>query len=135
MNNPLDALLRWLPAQDFAMVEHRFAKHGRDYIVVVEDGLGTSPGQTDHVHPLAEADFETRVQDGVGPKSWADEFTGYKSWTSADEPEGYVCGTNQSLAYPGLRAVSESARLPNGPGDLARRCLMLRWRQTDFFCA
>jgi len=45
MTHPLDALLKWLPAQDFGVLEHRFAEHGRDYIVVVEDCLGSSRGQ------------------------------------------------------------------------------------------
>ena len=36
---------------------------------------------------------------------------------------------------PAFGPFPSRPKLPNGPGDLARRCLMLRWRQTDFFCA
>ena len=119
MNNPLDALLRWLPAQDFAVLEHRFAKHGRDYIVVVEDGLGSSPGQHEITFThCTKADFETRVQDGVWPKSWTDEFTDYKSWTSADEPEGYVCGTTSRSRIRAFEPFPSRPKQPNGPGDV-----------------
>jgi|SRR5579864_6299378 len=121
MTNPLDALLKWLPAQDFAVLEHRFAKHGRDYIVVVEDCLGSNPGQHEITFThCPKVQYETRVQDGVWPKSWTDEFTDYKSWTSAHEPEGYVWGTNWSLAYPGLRAVPESAQAAEWSGRLGK---------------
>ena len=34
--HPLDELLKWLPEVDFAVLEHRFAVHGRDYIVLVK---------------------------------------------------------------------------------------------------
>ena len=37
--HPLDELLKWLPEVDFTVLEHRFAVHGRDYIVLIEDCL------------------------------------------------------------------------------------------------
>jgi hypothetical protein len=122
------------PGTGFSMLEHRFAKHGRDYIVVVEDGLGSSPGQHEITFThCTKADFETRVQDGVGPKSWTDEFTDYKSWTSADEPEGYVWGTNRSLAYPGLRAVSESAQAAEWTRRLGKEMFEVTLETDRFF--
>lgn len=30
MTNPLDEMLKWLPEVDFAVLEHRFARHCRD---------------------------------------------------------------------------------------------------------
>jgi hypothetical protein len=112
--NPLDELFKWLPAVDFAVLEHRFAMHGRDYIVFIEDCLGSDKGQ----HEIAfthcvEAIYETLVGDGVWTKSWSDEFIDYEQWITAKQPDGYVWGTNWSLAYPGLRAVPDSAQAAN----------------------
>ena len=107
--NPLDELLKWLPEVDFAVLEHRFASHGRDYVVVIEDCLGSDQGQHEVVFThCVRADYQTRVKDDVWLKSWIDEFTDYERWTSAKEPDGYVWGTNWSLAYPGIRAVRDS---------------------------
>lgn len=109
--DPLEELLKWLPEVDFAVLGHRFASHGRDYIVLIEDCLGSDPGQHEIVFThCVRADCETRVRDDVWPKSWTDEFTDYKRWTSANEPAGYVWGTNWSLAYPGIRAIGDSAQ-------------------------
>ena len=107
--NPLDNLFKWFPQVDFAVLEHRFAKHGRDYILFVEDCLGSDPGQHEIVFThCVKAECETRVTDEVWLKSWREEFTDYQGWTSAGEPDGHVWGTNCSLAYPGLRAVLDS---------------------------
>jgi len=46
--------------------------------------------------------------DEVWPKSWTDEFIDYNKWVEAGEPDGYVWGTNWSLAYPGLEIIEES---------------------------
>ena len=107
--NPLDELLKWLPEVDFAVLEHRFALHGRDYSVFIEDCLSSNPGQHEIVFThCVRADCETRVMDNVWPNSWSDEFTDYERWSGAKEPDGYVWGTNWSLAYPGIRAVRDS---------------------------
>jgi len=64
MMNPLDELLKWLHAVDFAVLEHRFAKHGRDYVVYVEDCLGSDPGQHEIIFThCVKADCQTRVRD------------------------------------------------------------------------
>lgn len=64
MMNPLDELLKWLDAVDFAVLEHRFAKHGRDYVVYVEDCLGSDPGQHEIIFThCVKADCQTRVRD------------------------------------------------------------------------
>ena len=109
MTNPLSTLLAWLPAQDFGVMDHHFAKHGRDYVLLVETCLGSSPGQHEVVFThCVRLDYETRVSDDVWPKSWTDEFIAHKQWAGAEEP-GYAWGTNWSLAYPGLRANPDSA--------------------------
>ena len=43
--HPFDEILKWLPDLDFAVLAHGWAKHGRDYLIVIEDCLGGNPGQ------------------------------------------------------------------------------------------
>ena len=97
--HPLRKPLReWLSRVDFGVMHHGFAPHGRDYILVVQ-AAGTYELTLTHV---VEQHYETRVRDDVWPKSWDDRFTDYAMWEAAGCPEGYVWGTNWSLAYPGL---------------------------------
>jgi hypothetical protein len=99
--NPLNAATRdWLPQSDFGIMSHGFAPHGRDYIFVLEvSRVGTFELSLTHV---VELHYETRVRDDVWPCSWDDVMTNYADWIGASEPEGYVWGSNWSLAYPGL---------------------------------
>lgn len=108
----VDDLLGWLHPLDFAVLGHGWAKHGRDYLVVVQDVIGSDPG----THELTfthcvRLDYETRVRDDVWPRSWSDEFLDDQAWLDAGEPDGYVWGTDWSNAYPGLSTpdVSELA--------------------------
>jgi hypothetical protein len=108
--HPLDELLRWLPEMDFGVMEHRFANYGRDYIVLVEDCLGSNKGRHEIIFThCVKAEYETRVRDDVWPQSWTDELIDYNRWINAGEPGGYVWGTSWSLAYPGIRANRDSA--------------------------
>jgi hypothetical protein len=107
--HPADALVRWLPELDFAVLAHGFAPHGRDYTVVVQDMLGADPGTHELVFThCVQVDYETRVGDRVWPRSWTDEFIDYQTWQDAGEPDGYVWGTNWSNAYPGLAVIHDS---------------------------
>jgi hypothetical protein len=93
-------LREWLPEIDFAVLRHGFAPHGRDYLLIVQVGrTGTFELTLTHV---VELHYETRVSDGAWPTSWDERFTDYAKWLAAGEPDGYVWGTNWSLAYPGL---------------------------------
>lgn len=130
--HPLDELLKWLPEVDFAVLEHRFASHGRDYIVFIED-LNQGQHEVAFSH-CVRADCETRVSDEVWPKSWSDEFTDYERWTGAKEPDGYVWGTTGRLPIQESRPFAIQLRPLNGPRDLASKCLRPRWRQTVSFC-
>jgi hypothetical protein len=108
--HPADELLTWLSAVDFAVLKHGWPEHGRDYVVVVQDSLGGDPG----THMLifthcVQLDYVTRVPGELWRDSWSDEFLDYSAWERAGEPEGYVWGTNWSNAYPGLKAVKDSA--------------------------
>jgi hypothetical protein len=103
-DNPLQAAIRdWLPEFDFGVMRHGFARHGRDYIFVLEVGSGGTYELT--LTHVVEMHYETRVQDEVWPKSWDDVMIDYTAWEAAGAPDGYVWGNNWSLAYPGLYAA------------------------------
>jgi hypothetical protein len=123
-----------LPKLDFAVLEHRFAKHGRDYIIIVEDCLGSDPGQHEIVFThCVKAQCETRVSDEVWPKSWSDEFTDYQRWTIAGKPKGYVWGTNWSNAYPGFRAVLDSTQAAEWSRRLGKQMFEITLETDRFF--
>ncbi len=97
--HPLRQPMReWLPEIDFAVMHHGFAPHGRDYVLILQVA-GTYELTLTHVVDLR---YETRVRDEVWPWSWDDNLIDYSTWEAAGEPDGYVWGTNWSLAYPGL---------------------------------
>ena len=108
--NPVNELLSWMGLVDFAVLEHGFYPHGRDYYVLIEDCLYSDPGRHHFVFThCVRADYETRVRDDVWPCSWTDDFTDYEKWQQAGEPDGYVWGTNWSNGYPGLTIIENSA--------------------------
>ena len=116
--HPLDELLKWFPEHDFALLSHGFAQHGRDYFLVTQFGGVKNPGtyELSFTH-CVRAYVRTNVGDAAWPMSWSDELTDYDRWLAAGEPDGYVWGTNWSLAFPGLVAVRESKEA----ADWARR--------------
>lgn len=106
LDHPLRKLTYdWLPEFDFAVMQHGFAPHGRDYVFVIQ-AAGTYELTLTHV---AELRYETSVRDDVWPVSWDDSFTDYAAWQAAGKPDGYVWGSNWSLAYPGLDSPEDSA--------------------------
>ncbi|HKF48130.1 MAG TPA: hypothetical protein VKB38_12285 [Terracidiphilus sp.] len=132
--NPLALLFDGTVSKyDFAVMEHGFAPHGRDYRFVIEDTLCKVPGTYEltftHVVNLS---YETRVSDTSWPISWADEFTDYAKWQAAGEPEGYVFGTNWSLAYPGMTILHDTPEAKNWSTRLQRTMHSVRI-ETDRF--
>jgi hypothetical protein len=108
--HPARKLLDWLPELDFALLWHGYHKHGRDYLLYIQDCLGANPGELEIVFThCVQADCHTRVLDKVWPNSLDDVFLDFEKWKAAGEPEGYVWGTNWSNAYPGLTIVENSA--------------------------
>lgn len=108
--NPLGKLLDGtLSEYDFGVLEHGFFPHGRDYRFVIQDSLCSDPGtyELTFTH-VVDLKYETRVGEKVWQISWTDEFTDYAQWKSAGEPDGYVFGTDWSLAYPGINADAEA---------------------------
>jgi hypothetical protein len=86
--------------------------HGRDYVIVAQFGgvLRTAGTYELCFTHCVEMSCETRVQDAAWLASWTDEFIDYERWKAAGEPDGYVWGTNWSLAYPGLEVDPGSKR-------------------------
>ena len=107
--HPVDNLLSWLPPFDFAVLDHGFEPHGRDYFLVVQDTLGGDPGTHRLVFThVVHLDYETGVSDDAWRRSLGDELTDYGAWQEAGEPDGYVWGTNWTNAYPGVSVLRSS---------------------------
>jgi hypothetical protein len=98
-----EALNEWLPQVDFAVLSHGFAPHGRDYVFVLQ-ARGTYELVLSHV---VELQYQTRVRDDVWPMSWDDTFLDYELWEAAGAPDGYVWGTNWSMAEADLTTPEE----------------------------
>ena len=133
--NPLSELLKGaLSEYDFAILEHGFAPHGRDYRFLIQDSLCNVPGTYEltftHVVSLK---YETRVGENVWSISWADEFTDYAKWKALGESEGYVFGTNWSLAYPGISILPDSPEAQDWSKRLHRPMYSVSV-ETDRFC-
>lgn len=61
MDNPLAALIPGLlPECDFAVLQHGFAPHGRDYIFIIQTGSGTH--ELTFTHTVSQK-YITRVAD------------------------------------------------------------------------
>ncbi|MBA3812340.1 MAG: hypothetical protein H0X27_11990 [Caulobacteraceae bacterium] len=102
--NPLRGEMReWLPEFDFGVMSHGFAPHGRDYVFILQ-AAGTYELTLTHV---VELNYQTRVRDDVWPISWNDTLIDYSRWEAEGSPDGYVWGTNWSLADPGLDAPND----------------------------
>lgn len=108
MENPLAALIKnGFPDLDFAVLSHGFLPHGRDYYLTVQEALCGDPGTHSLLFThVAKATLETRVRDDVWLKSWDDVFLDYEASVDMD---GYIWGTNWSLAYPGMSALQEDS--------------------------
>ena len=120
--HPLTELLRGaLSGYDFGVLKHGFAPHGRDYRFLIQDSLCNDPGtyELTFTHVVA-LKYETRVGEKVWPISWADEFTDYARWKACGNPEGYVFGTDWSLAYPGITILPVSPEAQDWANRLQR---------------
>jgi hypothetical protein len=105
-----DKLRELLPEIDFGVLWHGYAPYMRDYDIVVQiPGNGPDAGvhRCTFTHCVLSS-IETRVRDDVWPLSWGDELINYETWQKSGEPDGFVWGTNWSLAYPGLSSILDS---------------------------
>jgi hypothetical protein len=132
--HPLSVLTVWFPDCDFAVIEHGFLSHGRDYTILAETNMGREPGrhllQFTHV---VQATCTTELRPEIWRDSWTEEFVDYGAWEAAGEPEGYVWGTNWSLAWPGLKAVEPSMAAQSWAKQLEKEMFEVQLR-TDKFC-
>jgi hypothetical protein len=133
--HPLGDLLDGtLSAYDFGVMEHGFAPHGRDYKFVIQDSLCGDPGTYELIFThVVELKYTTRVGDAIWGTSWADEFTDYSKWQASGEPEGYVFGTDWSLAYPGIKIPASSPEA-QGWSERLQRQMYSASIETDRFC-
>ena len=117
--NPLQELLQsGLPEIDFGVMSHGFMEHGRDYRFIIEIGrAGTFELLFTHVVQL---NYATRLSSEGWQRSWGDEFTDYQRWEASGEPDGYVFGTNWSLAYPGVTVADDNSDAIRWSRDLGR---------------
>jgi hypothetical protein len=104
--NPLRELLNdRLPEFDFGVMSHGFVEHGRDYRFIIEIGRD-DPYELLFTH-VVNVTYATALSPAGWRQSWGDEFTEYQRWEAAGEPNGYVFGTNWSLAYPGVSILEK----------------------------
>ncbi|MBF6612677.1 MAG: hypothetical protein IVW55_06060 [Chloroflexi bacterium] len=95
---------------DVAILSHGFSPYMRDYDIVAEVG-GTGQGVGTYLYRFThctEAHYATRVSDNAWRASWNDTYINYESWMQAGQPEGFVWGTQWSMAYPGLAYIEDS---------------------------
>ena len=133
--HPLSDLLDGsLSACDFSVMEHGFALHGRDYKFIVQDSRCGDPGTYELIFThVVELKYTTRVGDAVWGTSWTDEFTDYSKWQACGEPEGYVFGTDWSLAWPGIK-IPASSPDAQGWSERLQRPMYSVSIETDRFC-
>jgi hypothetical protein len=118
---------------DFAVLEHGFVPHGRDYRFVIQDKLCANPGTYELVFThVVDLKYETRVADELWKISWTDEFTNFADWKASGEPDGYVFGTEWSLAYPGITIPDSNPEADIWSERLKRRMYSARI-ETDQF--
>ena len=131
--HPLDDLPKWLSNTDFAILDHRFAQHGRDYLVFIETSTGPDKGQHEIIFShCVRADYETRVMDVSWPPSWGNEFIDYREWIRAGKPDGYVWGTNCCFPHPRFEAIRDSALAAEWTRRLGKEMYEISL-QTDMF--
>ncbi|WP_416865264.1 MAG: hypothetical protein ACMVP2_22910 [Imperialibacter sp.] len=97
---------------DVAVLRHGFVDYVRDYQFEIETNwVGDLAGRYlltfKHCYDLT---YKTLVNDDLIKKSWDDIFTSYEAWEKNNKPEGFVWGTNWSLAYPGFESIEASKR-------------------------
>lgn len=132
--NPLTHLLQGeLPAVDVVVMAHGFADHGRDYFFLVENGFAPVPGtfRLTFTH-VVDFRYETAVGDDAWRRSWGDEFIDYARWEASGEPDGYIFGTNWSVAYPGFEA-SDSDPVASSWSERLQRPMYAATIETDRF--
>ena len=130
--HPLDDLLKWLPDVDFAVLEHRFASHGRDYVLFIE---ALNQGQ----HEIAFSHCvraNARLESGM---TYGQNHGAMNLLTTSDGPvqrsPRAMSGEQTGRLLIQEFGPSEIHLRPlNGRRDSAGKCLRRRWKLTVSFC-
>jgi hypothetical protein len=100
---------------DLPILRHGIAPYQRDYLIETEIG-GDSDRRGRYLFTFTHcvlANLSTTVRDDPWRASWDDLFIDYAAWKRAGEPDGFIWGTNWSMAYPGPHYV-ENSQLAEG---------------------
>jgi hypothetical protein len=89
---------------DVVIIAHGFKPYKREYYFQIETDWDDPQGGQylltfTHCYELR---YEIAADVKILLQSWDDVFIDYEEHRKAGEPEGYVYGTNWSLAYPGF---------------------------------
>jgi len=107
---------------DSVIITHGYARHLRDYDVVIEVPAALPPevpvGDSSGSYIKGEYRYrfshcpEAHVRSSVDDEgwrcSWDDVFIDYRAWEAAGKPAGLVWGINHADAYPGLSYIANS---------------------------
>jgi hypothetical protein len=119
---------------DVAIIRHGFTDYVRDYRFEIEaNWIGDLAGRYvltfTHCYELT---YKTLVDDDSIKESWNDLFTNFETWKKHNEPEGFVWGTNWSLAYPGFDEIVDSEKAKNWSKRLSKEMKEVRLQANSF---
>lgn len=119
---------------DVAVLRHGFADYVRDYQFEIEaNWIGDLAGRYiltfKHCYDLT---YKTLVKDDVIIKSWDDIFTDFETWEMNNEPDGFVWGTNWSLAYPGFKELNDSDKAKDWSERLKKQMSEVKLETNSF---
>ena len=97
---------------DVAIIKHGFTDYVRDYMFEIEaNWIGDLAGKYNLIFKHCyELIYKTLIDDDTIKQSWSDMFIDFEIWEKNNEPEGFVWGTNWSLAYPGFKEIVDSEK-------------------------
>ncbi len=119
---------------DVAVLRHGFAVYVRDYQFEIEaNWIGGLAGRYlltfKHCYDLT---YKTVVEDDLIKKSWDDLFTNHEIWEKSNEPDGFVWGTNWSLAYPGFKELKDSDKAKDWSDRLKKQMKEVKLETNSF---
>ena len=108
---------------DVVILKHGFTDYGRDYQFEIEaTPIGKLAGRYiltfKHCYDLT---YKILVNDEIIRKSWDDIFTNSKAWEKNNKPDGFLWGTNWSLAYPGFKKIENSDKAADWSSRLGKK--------------
>lgn len=119
---------------DVAILRHGFTDYVRDYQFEIESNLikdlkGRFILTFKHCYDLT---YKTLVKDDVIRKSWDDTFINFEVWKKNNKPDGFLWGTNWSLAYPGFEEIKNSVKATNWSDRLGKKMKEVKLETNSF---